>query len=1410
MVQLYARSGGESVVNTTTQNFQGIPTVTRLNSGGYVVVWSDSSQTGADISNYAVKAQIYDSNGLKAGGEFQVNLTSTSGAQMVESVAATPNGGFVAVYMSTNNLLKAQRFDSSGAPVGGELSINALNSNHVNMDASVTVLTNGVMVVTWSKMDYVSGPNYGQHIYAKAFNVATGAALSGEFRIDSSGETGTYQVTPSVTALASGGWIATWADSIGSETEIVGQVFAANGTKVGGEFLVNTTTAGNQLTPVVTALQGGGFAIAWTDGVFGYSGSGPVPPSSIKAQVFTDLGVKVGGEILVNNIDSGPQGVPAIDGLPGGGFVVTWNDQSFSTGDRDGRAVMARVFDSLGAAVGDQFIVNTLGEGNQEAPAVAALASGRFVVAWHGPGNSGDVSSQLFAPLAGGASDIALSTSVVRETSTGNYAVAALSDNGGVNSAKTYTLLADSTGGAFRIDGDKLVIANNALLDYETAPSASLTVRVTDVNGNSYQEVLAVAIADAAIEDRYSAGAEFVAAGSPGDQFGAAIGQLASGGYVMTWVDRGGDGGDGSAMAVKAQRFDSAGIKVGGEILVNTSATGDQLNPAAAGLKSGGFVVVWEDASGTGEAGSGVRGQRFDSSGAMVGEEFTVNSVTIADQGVPSVAALESGGFVVTWTDRSTTDLYPNGQYDIHGQMYDGAGAKVGGEFVVNTSLPADQRDSSVQALPTGGFIVAWIDTAFYNVAVQRYDSAGSKVGGELHVGSFINQFDSISIATLASGGFVVSWIAGFNDDVRAQVFDPNGVALGESFLVNTETFGPQRGTTVSALPWGGFVISWSDASLRGGDHLVTGIRAQMFDSAGARIGEEFVVNTGIEGGQAAPVSTVLASGGFVLGWTDSVFVQSVNSSAYLTTIEGRVFSLTDGNAGNDVLNGDDNANVLDGGDGNDVINGLGGADALTGGTGNDLLDGGSGADSMAGGSGNDSYYVDDSGDVVTENAGEGTDEIRTGLAAFSLAGLPDVENLTGTSTLGQSLTGNGASNIVKAGPGNDLVFLQSGGDDQALGDSGNDVFLFGGTLSGADRVDGGAGTDQIALQGDYAGAEALVLGSNLVSVENIAILPGNDLRFGDPGTNFYDYEIVVQNVAVATGVQLVVDANRLRPGEDLTFDGSAETDGSFFIYGGGGDDRLTGGAKNDVFIFGGQGQWGSGDVVIGGAGIDQLALRGNYSITFGAGQLVGVEQIGMVSAQDTRYGALGSSYSYDLTMVDGNVDGIQMTVDASPLRAGETLTFNGSAEDDGSFRVFGGRDNDTIVGSQNGDILAGNAGADTLTGGGGADVFRYLSTSDSTSGGMDKILDFASGSDKIDLSRIDADVHAAGDQAFHLVAGSAFTGAGASSAGELIVHGGFGLWRIEGDTDGDGNADFSIEVILAGGLPPASSDFLL
>ena len=147
---------------------------------------------------------------------------------------------------------------------------------------------------------------------------------------------------------------------------IKAQVFDDTGTKVGSEFLVNTTTAGSQNIPIISALSDSGFVIAWSD----------QSNNSVKAQVFDDTGSKVGSEFPITTTTVG--GVPtAIAGLDGGGFVIAWGDGSSGFPD-----VKAQVFDPTGAKVGSEFLVNTTTAGYQDVPTITGLSNGGFVIAW--------------------------------------------------------------------------------------------------------------------------------------------------------------------------------------------------------------------------------------------------------------------------------------------------------------------------------------------------------------------------------------------------------------------------------------------------------------------------------------------------------------------------------------------------------------------------------------------------------------------------------------------------------------------------------------------------------------------------------------------------------------------------------------------------------------------------------------------------------------------------------------------------------------------------------------------------------------------------------------------------------------------------------------------------------------------
>src|SRR4029079_8644698 len=148
------------------------------------------------------------------------------------------------------------------------------------------------------------------------------------------------------------------------------------------------------------------------------------------------------------------------------------------------------------------------------------------------------------------------------------------------------------------------------------------------------------------------AGAEFrVNTTTIGDQNKPLVSVLGNGDFVVVWQDASGEGGDASGLSVKAQMYHADGTKVGGEFLVNTTTQGDQNAASIAALADGGFVVSWVDTGGLGGDGSGssIRAQMFDATGHKVGLEFLVNTTTLNDQDIVSVSALKSGGFVAIW-----------------------------------------------------------------------------------------------------------------------------------------------------------------------------------------------------------------------------------------------------------------------------------------------------------------------------------------------------------------------------------------------------------------------------------------------------------------------------------------------------------------------------------------------------------------------------------------------------------------------------------------------------------------------------------------------------------------------------------------------------------------------------------------
>lgn len=368
---------------------------------------------------------------------------------------------------------------------------------------------------------------------------------------------------------------------------------------------------------------------------------------------------------------------------------------------------------------------------------------------------------------------------------------------------------------------------------------------------------------------------------------------------------------------------------------------------------------------------------------------------------------------------------------------------------------------------------------------------------------------------------------------------------------------------------------------------------------------------------------------------------------------------------------------------------------------------------------------------------------------------------------------------------GNDTLPLAGKADAGAetyKGLGGNDLLKGG---AGADTLDGGAGTDTASYAGSTAVKVNLLLGTatgghatgdKLISIENLIGSSyadtltgnsGNNVLTGGAGADILDGG-VGRDTASYTG-STAVNVNLLL---GTATGGHAAGDKLISIenlIGSSYADTLTGNSGNNV-LTGGAGA----DKLNGGAGIDTASYEG---ATAGVTASLANAAINTGDAKGDSYASIeqlvGSSYADKLY---GNGGANQLT--------------GGSGND----VLDGGSGNDVLDGGNGNDTLYGGAGADDLIGGAGADTFAFKALSDSTvaTSGRDTILDFSgTGGDRIDVSAIDANTSASGNQAFTYLGTAAFTG----KAGELRYVKGASDTYVYGDVNGDAKADFAIHL---------------
>lgn len=322
-----------------------------------------------------------------SGPELPVN-TTTSDIQQNAAVASDGTGNFVVVWQSHNQDgdgwgIYGQRYSAAGSTLGSEFLINQTTAQDQTLPA-IAMDSAGTFVVLW-----VSHPSGNDDVYARVFS-ASAIPQTNEFLVSTS--SAGDQSDPSVAMDSSGNFVIAFdGQGPGDSSGIFTQAYLSNGNAQGGAVLVNSTTANTQHNPSVGMNASGSYVIAWTD----QSSAQP----KIKARLYGAGGVANGSEFLAGTSGNYQEDKAAAGMDASGKFAIAWAEQLPDPGKWD---VLARRFDPAGNALDAVSLnVNTYTKDVQDQPSLAMRSDGHFLVAWESnkeDGNKLGVFAQAFNP----------------------------------------------------------------------------------------------------------------------------------------------------------------------------------------------------------------------------------------------------------------------------------------------------------------------------------------------------------------------------------------------------------------------------------------------------------------------------------------------------------------------------------------------------------------------------------------------------------------------------------------------------------------------------------------------------------------------------------------------------------------------------------------------------------------------------------------------------------------------------------------------------------------------------------------------------------------------------------------------------------------------------------------------------
>ncbi len=1115
--------GAEIQVNTTTTGDQNGSVIGMDAAGNFVIAWTSAGQDG---NLDGVFAQRFDATGVAQGGEIAVN-TTTTGDQSNPTIAVNATGSFVVAWTSAGqdgslNGVVAQRFDAAGVAQGGEIQVNTTTTGD-QQDPSVAIDALGNFVVTWTS-DAQDGDGAG--IYAQLYN-SLGVAQGTEVQVNTT--TVGAQTSSSVAMDALGNFVVTWSSDgqDGSLGGIYGQLYTSTGLAVGTEFLVNATTAGNQLNASVAANAVGDFTVALTSDGQDTAGLG------VFAQQFelTATVTLPGGPLLYTEGNA----ATAINA----GVTVSDPDnttlasaQVSITNYVAGQDVLA--FTNDGSTMGNIAVASntggvlTLTSAGGTATTAEWQAALRSVTYANTSSNPTTTTRNVTYTVNDGVADSTAATTAINITALDNAPVLTVAGN--INFVEN--------GVAAAIDSGLTVS------DVDSTTLASATVTIS--NYVAGQDVLAFTndgstMGNIAISSNAGGVLTLTSAGSTATtaEWQAAL-------RAVTYVNT----SDNPTVTARTIDFvvndgttDSAALTS----TVNISAVNDAT--VIAGIETG-FLPYAPNAAATAVS-STLQLSDLDNT-TLTGATVTISGYKSGDLLQFTDTANITGSFDTTTGVLTLTgsDTVANYQAALRSVTY------------VSTSLDASAR--------TIGFQV--------NDGTDLSNVSTRVVGGILQlVGTTLNVYgtadvDVITISedtnlTIVRDGQTFLYSPGSVTAVNvyggasADTVVVNSIATGTTLQVlgeaGNDTLRVAAGVTAGVTLNGG---DGNDLLIGGGgnDTLIGGIGNDYLNAGGGSntiiggVGDDVYTFTDATVNQLDTVVELAGEGTDLLnfGAITSAVNANLTSDTALATMSHRIvqagvagqaanFENVNGGSANDFITGNALANVIYGNDGNDTLNGGDGSDQLNGGIGNDLLIGGNqndiliggigddylkglaGADvliggdgfnTLVGGLGDDTYSfaaaLTNQMDTVVELADEGTDlldfaSLTTAVTAdltsdTSLAIMDhrivqtggsgqaaNIESVAGGSA-NDHLTGNAAANVLMGNGGNDTL-IGNAGNDILVGGDGNDLLkgisgtniLIGGL--GADLLQGGTG-DDLLLSGSYQNQGNAVVLNTLLS----------------------------------------------------------------------------------------------------------------------------------------------------------------------------------------------------------------------------------------------------------------------------------------------------------------------------------------